>query len=790
MCCFFQEEIFSTFDNNNLNNNSLQMTENITLTTNRADDYDNNNNNSSAGESDSVNTTDAKSDSPSTSNSSFDDGLEISSCDTVSMRDAEEIDVNDILDLYDNVEFYRENDGTQTASVSRNEDVGTSNLPSDHTENVCSTPNKNESIQNLETSKQPNQSSKESYLVQLVNESIDDVDSFNSELNKNDKESPNVVLQIKSDSKEITPVHQGCPQSSIDPVTESSVDHLEGYKSQELLCNSQVSSKQYSQAKEQPSLDLQFQYQEKEHTCGSSGKRITQAVSFISARSQNSGSQPAYQEGDNNKLDNGVSGNIIHSKIEEGVIMSNGLQKTELTGCDDANNSHCNKGHSLDLEEFLEEINDSIDELISGDQFSGAGNDTASGKLNVCGPAKNPDSTCSKNSSGINKEMSFTNEGLSGGKGIVEPGKMGDAVVETDAGYYWLTSSIEQGKKQNVIDSEGLDEVDGNIDNETTSQIRNTSEKVEDVGAERFDENWFHNTDRCLDEFADDIHEKIEYSELFDTNESEAEKKSVNTKCPSSQKFDNAITTSLEDVHEHENNNEVPEINTSFGSDDNSSFISSTETLVNSDDVNHLHHLSVSSVDKEKRKYSCPENLFRVFKVVSVDIPKINNVKNNVTNSSRPKSFSTLPDHCSKSVGKKRNSLEQKKAKILAYLEELNSITVNFSKTNVENDENVKEESTDCNNPLQVKHKTEELQKNSVDSSVMRNKMLNGKENVDRKSGLTKDKLFQRKQERGSCDTSKHNRVLRDIQIEQTPAFRDGKMENWVPLETTFGLVG
>lgn len=759
------------------------MTENIALTTNRADDYNNNNN--SGGESDSVNITDAKSDSPSTSSSSFDEGLEISSCDTVSMRDAEEIDVNDILDLYDNVEFYRENGGTQTTSVSSNKDVGTGNLTS---ENVCGTPNKNESVQNVKTCEQPNLSIK---MSDLVNESIADLDSdsFNSELNKNDIESRNLVLLIKSDSEEITPVHQGCPQSSIEPVTGSSKDHLEGYKSQELLCNSQVPSKQYSQAKEQPSLDLQFQYQEKEHTCGSSGERITQAVSFISARSQNSGSQPAYQEGDNSKLDNGVSGNIVHSKMEEGVIMSNGLQETELTGCDDANNSHCNKGHSLDLEEFLEEINDSIDELISGDQFSGVGKDTVSGKVNVCGPDKNPKRTCSKNSDGINKEMSFTNGSLSEGKGIVEQGKMGDDVVETDAGYYWLTCSIEQGKKQNVIDSEGLDEVDGNIDNETTSQIRNISEKVVNVGPQRFDENQFHNADRCLDKFADNIHEKIEYSELVDTSESKAETKSVNKKCLQGQTFDNAITTSLEDIHVHDNYSEVPEINTSFGSDDNSSFISSTETLVNSDDVSHLHHLSVGSVDKEKRKYSCPENLFRVFKVVSVDIPTINNVKNDVTNSSRPKSFSTLPDHCSKSKGKNRNSLEQKKAKILAYLEELNSITSNFGKTSVENDEKVKDVPTDSNDPLQVKHKTGELQKNSVDSSVRRNKMLNEKENVDKKSGVTKGKLSQRKQERGSCETSKHNRVLRDIQIEQTSAFRDGKMENQVPLNTIFGLV-
>ena len=264
----------------------------------------------------------------------------------------------------------------------------------------------------------------------------------------------------------------------------------------------------------------------------------------------------------------------------------------------------------------------------------------------------------------------------------MEVAMKGDGVVETDTGYYWLTCSIEDGDQitQSVYKrssgdctTEGVnsaicgekvttnfDEPDGCSDtNFIRGEINSGSRQVE--------------TNMTQKEKMSFLESQRNHGTSQETVSNDGQKNSAMFLPNDGEDIDLNEVDSARPNFKFTRDSENMDPNVMLDSETSNSKLYRSRSLRNSCELrNHLDDQCLRVSNKDNRKYSCPENLFRVFKVLSVDIPKVNESDEK----ERPKSNS-----CDKfekqSVNDKkmhRSSLEQKKNRILEYLTEISSM--------------------------------------------------------------------------------------------------------------------
>lgn len=710
------------------------------------------------------------------SSSSHDDSAETSSGDSISSKDTQEDDINDILDLYDNVEFYRGNSHKNLEYLNSSIDGSKSENSFEQSNSVGVSCHKDTDSRTKQTGSNSN-SITENKLV---------VGSNCKELNVDQKYSKAVQkpLSVKSKTKSVpsrTQNRQGNSSLQTRKNTQPAyyMDHLENYKSQKFQCNSQVPGKQSIQTTEKVLDDLQFQ--KSEHSCGSSGKGSRQAVSLRSGSSQNDGSQSAYQRGDNCKLDNGVIGGIAASVMEQGVISEEESVKLSQIGI--VSHSQNLQGHSLNLDEFLEEINESIDELIKTDKFDdirlsesrnksylrGKASDrlvniSSSDKSGSGGNVDAMDNRGDKSIAKCEKDEILQNKSANDGLdtkdnkfNVLQEAEMGEDVVETDAGYYWLTCSIEEEKEQSDMceNNNTIKRTESLKTSPLSHTLRDTSPIPNVITSEEMLN--FKSNEETLT--------MSETESCENNNKSEKENDESSTFDSSKPFLDD---DSYDEVDSANIVNEVlrdsivvkPDIILDLESNKAKLSVPRSDSLRNSDDISKYtdsQYLRVS--DKDTRKYSCPESVFRVFKVVSVDIPPIQDPTKGEALESKSKSCSTLSNESLKSKKQHRNSLEQKKDKILEYLAELNGIGMQKGALNplgqvIEEPINISDRARKCNETCKQNEKSPKKVKSAKGWKG------NGVKKVNKCEG-NKRKI------------SKQSAVPHDLHIEPPVMFRD-----------------
>lgn len=751
----------------------------------------------------------------SSGNSSFDEGVETSSCDTISSKDVEELDVNDILDLYDNVEFYKEVKEEANKSHIDDKECLDSGIRLETDFGI-----EDDNINNIDKAAEQSKVKQKSCtkfkvydtnFTQLVTTDTSAAKSLGTCTESKDFSICTNLADIGSKgnsnlvTSELKPSDTHCLQTCKETDSLDYTDHWKDYKSQNISCNSQVRSKQSPETTEEVADDLQFQKREQGNDL-STRSCSKKARLCDSGNSEYHGKLQVYQSVDNSKSDNRVNGSLNNSNMEESV--KNGMQEWKLSGSvrNKSSNSQNTEGQGLNLDEFLEEINESLDELISNDivedkRSSGSKNKSYASKCVGFGDPKlankpkikkndkNGQIYPEKNTVSCKSALNDGNYIDSSESVSVSLPKvnMGENVVETEAGYYWLTCSIEeqrgevnQDDKERVThnsDIRNKDEIDkvnrsnSNENNFKRQKLKRCKQKK--IGEKNCFENGTNNSQKIntgnLKEKSAIKKEAESRSHYLDHKVSKPHSDSRNDTAQ------NFTMNNIKDLRKNKHSKE-PEIVIDCATDID-------DNIRKSDDISRYRDsqlLGVNRADKDKdtRKYSCPENVFRVFKVVSVDIPKLNDFVKDEAGECRSQSFSTLPNYCSKTQHK--NSFEQKKNKILEYLAEITSIT--SKRGGPKALENVKEQNKEekrKESKSEEKRKSvKKLKRGESDKSkdnkenVKRgeiDKCKNDKENVV----LSKKKFSKAKCESSKCDKSTDQSVMMDIEVEPPAMFRD-----------------
>lgn len=389
------------------------------------------------------------------------------------------------------------------------------------------------------------------------------------------------------------------------------------------------------------------------------------------------------------------------------------------------NGSHSDTSNLIkdDLEEFLEEINESIDELISEGKSemcdscvssnskteisdsviscsnrsdfsdsvistksimsdSGVSFISRSDISESCTSNTSSDSGCNNlNNSSIDSDQrgeSMETHTIKGSESfvvsnsdvkhckeeIVNSTRDSDAdVVETDAGFYWLTCSIDEGPDTAVADCN--DKVMPEEEHKGTSVLhavdtsqgslkrKSDTEVLEKPLGEK-------NKISVLGK----VERKIE--DLDKTND---DKRKSNELLHKTKNF-NDCSKSLERQKESLKNTLLLP-GSSFimtGSSPAALSVSKVKDNLTREDsiIEKTNYIENSLL---KRKYSCPPGMFRIFKVVSVDIPKIDICKRSGSHESvKRSSLNNLEKRHSKHLKKERDGKEQKRHSFEALL--------------------------------------------------------------------------------------------------------------------------
>ncbi|XP_052792367.1 uncharacterized protein LOC128226503 isoform X2 [Mya arenaria] len=331
-------------------------------------------------------------------------------------------------------------------------------------------------------------------------------------------------------------------------------------------------------------------------------------------------SQSAYQLHDRGCLGKQLGNSRNDSRMKAGEIMlplPSGV--SNLESCADSND----KSHSVETdrrdfrEENIQTINVSIDELICPDKNEGS--DTlkalSSGDLScsdMCSGRMESESVGS--GSGAQSEGSVTGDNM-----VAK--ESGETVVETDAGFYWLTCSIvEPTGSKDIKCNKG--EIPTKLESETSES------KQVDSGRKVHDKSGEDNNDNVGNEMTS-VHICVTDSEgnsnvkKGDRNQESLESGSHVNSEGSNRNSSDLIGSLSEDHVKRESqyssdgNSVISENSDSFSGSKQDIMVNSTPDLFQTD---HLDAVDGHS----ERKLSYPENIFKVFKVVSIDIPKMN----------------------------------------------------------------------------------------------------------------------------------------------------------------------
>ncbi|XP_052278825.1 uncharacterized protein LOC127877199 isoform X2 [Dreissena polymorpha] len=361
---------------------------------------------------------------------------------------------------------------------------------------------------------------------------------------------------------------------------------------------------------------------------GSHKKVSSCRKSNISSNTQIDGRQLRYQRSGEGELDNrGGNYRINERRAEAHTRLPSGVSKVERIGdiCDQSLRAG---GDRADLEGFLQEINVSINELISSDKSEVCDSDKIEVYDNVSKKRERGNLVHrlrETENSGVS--CGFKSDTLNGDSCSVENMQSVENVVETEEGYYWLSCTIEEecnpkskeesrDKSDDVRKCSFTNESIDSRDFMGKNQDNDVSTSVE-IKLTDFDCIW-HTAGKkkpeqelvCRDITTDkDICKTCEDvpGNLFDGD------KIRRSNCSQSSRSSGCSVKS-------DNLRVIQEDSVMTKSAPDGLSMGLSERL-----KQELETVSAGHTDKQpkRRKYSCPGNFFKIFRVVSIDIPHI-----------------------------------------------------------------------------------------------------------------------------------------------------------------------
>ena len=329
------------------------------------------------------------------------------------------------------------------------------------------------------------------------------------------------------------------------------------------------------------------------------------------------------------------------SKLDN-VISDRDIRRVEVSKCDDRlNTSTCES----DLSGFIEEINESIDELISEGE-NGISDDCLSVKFSdLSSSESNSFTSSSETNSSVNlRTFSMENGKMDGCITSDESSTTSgdsvkvtkDDIVETDSGYYWLTCNIDENDKT----KEGI--INCDVEISKSSYAEENLQGVEDLTnnskSQRVNKEIVMEKPHFVEEFENLLQNMQNSGRKNTKRNSDKSNSSVSDENVefSSGKYERIVDDVLEtcsgdsvDTSSSESsgiNEGIPNIMTMSAPNFLSLETSSLNRNRISRDDNHIQTVSNDNIQHQslKRKHSAPPSFGKVYKVVSVDIPKLN----------------------------------------------------------------------------------------------------------------------------------------------------------------------